>query len=448
MHVTFLKFFCLFFLVLPFISNAGQYTPFDANTPGLPDDEKIRFIIGHDTPSLTRFREEVLEVNEHFPEPGGITLYTNLVYGVYLAGMGVNPYDEEGNLMDGFNLDTNDQYDFGVNVHNFTQSLNEYPNASLAIGLYISDVFADCSNRFTRTINAIVDDTTPRDDIPDNEIVAAEQAIDVMVKHLKALDRDVYLRIGYEFDSKDQCYNREYHIGAFRYIKSRIDALGATRIATVWQAAGWPRNEYLPDLDLPYFVTEPDHYESWYPGDDVVDYVALSTFYMERYKDSQWACSALNPELFTEAIEPRQLHERILDFAREKGKPVMIAEAAPQAYDLRTNTVSCIFTNDQQPVSVNKIWRDWYANFFKFVRQNRDVVRVVHYINSNWQDATTVFQCQPGGLAGTPECPAGYWGDHTLQENNYLLVKFALELYKPWYETDREKKKNYQHPDL
>ena len=409
----------------------------DPDTPGLPKSGKILFGIGHDSPSLTRFKSEVLDQDPSFPTPDLITLYTNLVYGVYLAGVGANPFDEQGQLLDGFNLDTNDEYNFGVNSHNFTQSLSEYPDAALAVGLFLSDVFADCANVPVRTINAIFRDDIPTDDIPANQITAVEKAIDVMIEHFKSLDRVVYLRIGYEFDSKDQCYNPDYHVAAFRYIKERIDALGADKVATVWQAAGWPRDEFRPDINVFYTISDPGHYDIWYPGDEYVDFVGLSTFYMRDFKTYQWGCSDLNPDLFTETVAPRYLHNRILDFARSKNKPVMIAESAPQGFDTRDLSASCIFNNNKQSISAFELWRDWYKDFFKFVRWNRDVVRVVHYINSNWQDATTAFQCVPGGIAGQPDCPAGYWGDHTIQENPYIYFRFKHEISRGIYVKSR-----------
>ena len=410
------------------------------DVPGMPLFGRISVGLGHDTPSLTRYKSEVLEVYPKAFQPDFVTLYTNFVHGTAATGVCVDPFNEDGTFNPAFNEDLNCEYNFGANVHNFEQTLAEYPEANIAIGLFLSDNFRNCTHQTLRTINAIFDPTVFVDDIDPQDILDIELAIDKFILHLKNYERIVYLRIGYEFDSRDQCYEKNLHKAAFRYFKQRIDALEASNIATVWQAAGWPRNAGIPEIGLDYTITEPDHYEQWYPGDDVVDYVAYSAFYMESYKEYQWACSDLNPELFTETLAPRSLHERILDFARSKDKPVMVAEAAPQAFDLRFNTASCIFNNEQIAVSPKTIWEDWYANFFQFVRQNRDVIRVVHYINSNWQDETSIFACVPGGIAGEADCPSGYWGDHTLQDNYPILKRFNREMNKgiytrnlPWF---------------
>ena len=414
---------CLFLFLL-FIP--GEYAVAkNKKNPG-----PIVFILGHDTPTLTDYRQTVLDKHPEFPTPDGVTLYTNLVEGVFLAGLGADPYDEYGELMPGFNLDTNWQYNFGNNIHNFSQTLSEYPNASLAIGLYISDAFADCANRPVRTINGIFNQEVPLDDIAPESINAMENAIDTLITHLKSLDRTVYLRIGYEFDSKDMCYEKTWYVPAFRYIKERIDYHDASNIYTVWQAAGWPRDEYIEHLDLQYLISDPEHYYQWYPGNEYVDFVGLSTFYMQDYQDFQWSCSHLNPDFFTETVAPRYLHEKILDFAREHDKPVMIAEAAPQGVDTRDLSVSCIFNNNKTYYSANDIWNLWYKDFFKFIKQNRDVIEVVHYINSNWQNDTTIFSCEPGGVAGAANCPSGYWGSHGIQDNEWLLEKFFKALNK------------------
>lgn len=76
----------------------------------------------------------------------------------------------------------------------------------------------------------------------------------------------------------------------------RLRGTGATKLAAVWQAAALGSGTYL---DRPV--------EAWYPGEEYVDCVVMSYF---------------------SSVQPIQ--DNLLDFARAHGKPVMIAEAAPQ----------------------------------------------------------------------------------------------------------------------
>ena len=93
----------------------------------------------------------------------------------------------------------------------------------------------------------------------------------------------------------------------------------------------------------------PNRFDLWYPGDDVVDIVGFSYFVGPDYLnfDKPDGCLTLrneagdiifNPEL---AIEPLTLYNNILDFARSRGKPAMIAESAPSGLDMAAGTVRC-----------------------------------------------------------------------------------------------------------
>lgn len=240
---------------------------------------------------------------------------------------------------------------------------------------------------------------------------------DELVEWLRDTRRDVFLKIGYEFDGEWNCYQPEEHKAAFRHIAARIDALGARRVATVWQTAAWPG--VTPE---PYDATAGGHWNLWYPGDDVVDWVGMSAFYGESYRSHQWACLSEQDI----AAAPRTIQDNVLDFARAKKKPVMIAEAAPQGYDLGELAAGCIFASghpwdNRTPVTVDEVWDTWFADFFAYIESKRDVIRVVSYINTDW-DSQYHWECT------ADRYPNGYWGDSRLQANPGILARVKAVL--------------------
>ncbi|GAA3442835.1 endo-1,3-beta-xylanase [Planomonospora venezuelensis] len=369
----------------------------------LPADGRVLFLMGQDSSTLSDYKRDVLD-RGLTPKPGGVTLYTNLVLGgdpPPLAGMAAPA-------------------DWGAGRVDFPATLSQYPDGALAVGLYLSDTSSGCGNQ---PLRAIIDngdaDLTPA-------LVGQYRAkVDEMVNRLKGYGRAVYLRIGYEFDGPWNCYNADFYKKAFRYIKGRIDALGATRVATVWQSAAWPLNTSPDHPEWNYVVTDPNHLNTWYPGDDVVDWVGLSSFYNAGSIATQWGCR-------TSDMPPAQAQSRILDFARAHAKPAMIAEAAPQGYSTGTGTRSCIFTKQTGAASAETIWNQWYAGFFSLIENNRDVIRAVSYINTDWE-SQPLWKCADGAQAGGPGCANGYWGDSRVQGSTLIRDRFLAELRKPVY---------------
>ncbi|GAA1359462.1 RICIN domain-containing protein [Catellatospora chokoriensis] len=367
----------------------------------LPADGKIRLFMGQDSTTLADYKRDVLDPAPSAPRPGGVTLYTNLILGGTpgpLAGF-YGPVD------------------YGSGVYDFPATLSQYPGASLAVGLYLSDATAGCGNQPLRAIMGRNDaDVTAGNP---NLITSYRAKVDEMVTWLKNTGREVFLRIGYEYDGPWNCYNADFYKEAFRYIKGRIDALGATKVATVWQSAAWPIDESPNNPEYHYIVTAANHFDVWYPGDAYVDWVGMSAFYGATYNQVQWACK-------TPSISPRALQDRVLNFARGHGKPVMIAEASPQGFTTGAKTRSCIFNKSPQATTADAIWNTWYADFFGYIAANADVIRAVAYINTNW-DAQPNWQCN-GAPAGQPGCANGYWGDSRIQADATIRSRFLAEL--------------------
>ncbi|MGI5175596.1 carbohydrate-binding protein [Dactylosporangium sp. CA-152071] len=359
----------------------------------LPPNGKVMFLAGQTTPDLTAYKQQVLDVDASFPRPGGVTLYTN-----------ISP-----NACNGLTATCN----LNGNIFNFNQTLAEYPGAALAVGLYLADN-PGCANQPLRAIIGRQDA-----DIAGALGQQYRQNLDNLIVYLRNTNRSVYLRVGYEFDGPWNCYNYDFYKAAFRVVKQRIDALGATNVATVWQSASYAKDG---DAQYKFDFSNPSHLSDWYPGDDVVDWVALSTFYWDaNYRQYQWACD--NP-----TSSPKVLYDRVLNFARSHNKPAMISESTPQAYRTANLDASC--TNVNNRVSLNGDWTKigtWYNEYFNYINSNADVLRGAAYINSNWE-AIAQFACPPGASSGQPGCSDGYWGNSRIQDNANIKSNFKREL--------------------
>ncbi len=373
----------------------------DISARNLPPNGKIAFFIGQDSDTLSDYKN-VLNANPSIPQPYGVTLYTNIVL------------NSSPGALAGVYSNTN----YGAGNINFPATLQQYPNAALAVGLYLSDS-PTCTDQPLRAIIGTNDsDVTSGNP---NLITQYRQKVDQLINTLKGYNRPVFLRIGYEFDNPFVgCYNATYYVEAFQYIKGRIDALGATNVATVWQASLWPRDEHPDHPEYHYNPVEPNHFDIWYPGDQYVDWVGASVFFGMNFTQYQWANQSYT-------VAARDLQNNLLNFARSHGKPVMIAESSPQGYDNANQTASSIFVNQPTQIGGDGIWNSWYQDYFNFINSNKDVIRAVAYINTQWNSQPS-WQCAPGATAGAANCAQGYWGDARIQANSTIFQRFTQNI--------------------
>ena len=233
---------------------------------------------------------------------------------------------------------------------------------------------------------------------------------DAEIDHLQHLfarvSGQVFLRIGYEFDG---AWNAGYEDAdrfrrVFRHIVDRLRAGSrAANVRFVWQASASPLDDILDG--------EREDISAWYPGDDYVDWLAFSWF---LHPDEAPTTGARPPTA-------RQLAQEVLTLAETSGKPVMVAEAAPQGYDLGRLTRR--FTgplwdgaagSGERVLSAEEIWSAWYAPLFRFLHDH-PAIRALAYINCHW-DAQPMWG---------PPYQAGYWGDSRLETNPELARRFS-----------------------
>lgn len=244
--------------------------------------------------------------------------------------------------------------DWGAGRNHLDELARRYPQSVLALGLSLVD-------QLERVVDGSLD-----------------AHLDWLIGHLASYDRPVFLRWGYEFDGSWNHYQPARYKAAWVRAHERIRARGAEdRIALVWQGAS-----YCDDS------ADGRSLETYYPGDDRVDWVGLSYF---RPQD----CGG-------------RAVDAIVAFARQHGKPVLIAEAAPQRYDTARLTASAgVDGSNRVAVSAEQIWRDWYQGLFSFISRNSDVIAGLAYINADWDSQK---------MWGAPYTQ-GYWGDSRVQAN-------------------------------
>lgn len=254
---------------------------------------------------------------DHFAAPGGFTMYTDLMSGAESFG-----FTHKG--LNG--LTTTDDWGDGPSNMSLQVVDSDFANSALAIGL---DMKYD-----------------NEDDVARGD---RDSLILVLGEWIKAQGkRPVFLRIGYEFDGHGwNSYDREDYITAFRRIRDMYDSLGIDNIAYTWQSKG--RGSFREELD------------QWYPGDDYVDWCAMSFFAPDNEKHP------------------------MIQFARDHNKPLFIAESTPILTESTESFVALpmnLAIRDQ----AQQAWDDWFTAYFRTIDSNPDVVKAVSYIYCRWNN--------------------------------------------------------------
>lgn len=342
-------------------------------------------IIGQDLDSVRQYREGCREC----PTPAGVTTYL----GFYdLLSAESNQFGGLGETPDGRPAPDGD---WGAGRANARRVAAEFPDSSLVLGVDISN--GRRKDGLAQIVRGEHDDKIAR-----------------LAQFCKSLQRPIYLRLGYEFDGAwNQGYDdRRTYVAAWRRIVDRMRAQGVSNVDYVWQASASPVDDVIDG-------GRRERIRDWYPGADFVDWIGLS-----------WFLTAAEQPRVGRVRPPTQLQlaDEVLAFARREHKPVMIAEAAPQGYDIgglsRANR-SPIWDGeagrDRVAKTADEIWREWFQPLFAYVDTNRDAIRAVAYINALW-DAQAMWG---------PPYASGYWGDSRIQANDSIRQRWLAEIRKP-----------------
>lgn len=255
-----------------------------------------------------------------------------------------------------------EEHDSGGGPMHLDELARRYPGQPLSLGLYLVD------------------------DLPTINAGQRDEAISELGQRLASYGVPVLVRVGYEFDIDWSGYDPDEYREAFVRIARGLRA-EAEQVELVWQSAA--------SCDTSMGVRQ-----RYYPGDDYVDWVAVSFF-------SQSRC-AFQPLL------------DLVGFARQHRKPLFIAESTPQGFDLGDGTFS---QNGEQrePADASISYAQWFEPFFDFIHQHTDVVRGVTYINSDWDTQRT--------WAAPYE--NGYFGDSRVQADPEIEQRWLSELADP-----------------
>ncbi|MEL7372461.1 MAG: glycosyl hydrolase [Myxococcota bacterium] len=202
----------------------------------------------------------------------------------------------------------------------------------------------------------------------------AEGEFDQVVRDFSAwakrIGRPIYLRIGYEFDGPHNELDPTEYVQAYRRIVDIMRAEEVENVAYVWHSYA----------SMPF---EGHPLSAWYPGDDYVDWVAVSLFGHMYFS---------TPNRFLDAV---------FDFARDKKKPVMIAEASP--------------TNGVPPMGTY-VWDTWFTNMFSLSYERN--IKAISFINENWRRLNF---------------PGTNWADARLQNSDLISDAWFSETNKDRY---------------
>lgn len=236
-----------------------------------------------------------------------------------------------------------------------------------------------------------------------------DREIDHLAAFIQKAGKTTLLRVGYEFDGawNTPYADSEAYVAAWRHIVERLRAADGPNVQFVWQGSASPIDDVIDQRH--------EDIAEWYPGDEYVDWVGTSWFLLaDEIPD------AAKSDQFTPSSH-RELTDELLNFARARGKPVIVAELSPQGFDLDKGTrrnIGAIWDGDsgenRREMSPDEIWQAWYEPFLEYLDQNADVIRAVAYINADWDS-------QP--MWGAPYT-SGYWGDSRLQTSPAIAEKW------------------------
>jgi hypothetical protein len=335
------------------------------------------FIIGQDLDSIRGYVGSGCCVR-----PDGVTGYMDLydlrnpaeVYG----GLGI---DHQGNPV---GLEDDD----GGGRMNARRSVTEFGAPALAIGLSITE------NEHPGALA---------------RLVAGDY--DAEIRQLGELIRlngvRTFLRIGYEFDGAwNKGYEQpEQYRQAYRRVVDVLRQHGVRNVEYVWQGSASTVDDVIDGRH--------DDIRDWYPGSDYVDWIGISWF---MHPDETISVPSVHAP-----PTARQLADELVAFARVAGKSVMIAESAPQGYDLKAGFAAnhvAIWDGaprtDVRQLTADEIWQAWFQPLFDYLASNSDAIRAFAYINCNW-DAQAMWG---------PPYANGFWGDTRLETNPELAARF------------------------
>ena len=186
-----------------------------------------------------------------------------------------------------------------------------------------------------------------------------------------------FIRPGFEFDVIYRSFgvSAQDYIGAYKRIVDGIRATGTDNFVILYSGG---------------YSSTPSHFwHEYYPGEDYADWIAYSHF---------------------EYGVPNS-NEGVFSFAKNRDKPIMIAESTPRASDINED-------NGQE------IWDNFFAHVFTTIDAHPGLIKAYHYINTDWRTHRLWSEGDPFGFGAT---------DSRIQESSTISNLWINQLTDPKY---------------
>ena len=209
-----------------------------------------------------------------------------------------------------------------------------------------------------------------------------DENIITLANACKSLNRPIFIRFGYEFDGQHNAYPPDKYKAAYKHFVDMMRSQNVDNVAYVWHS--WGVSPYYGTEDYPEYypeLTTDVTHELWYPGDDYVDWLAVSIF------GSGWGNLNTNSSM-----------GYFVQFANDHYKPIMIAESAA----IKTG-------NNRDPNWVIPT-NTWFSNVFKFIHQN-DAVKAFTYINVDWEADNSTTTWGDTRIQNSVQSAQDYWSN-------------------------------------
>ena len=323
----------------------GDKPPVSALNKFEPPDGDCLFILGQsDEQQMDAYMAEVKDT----PVPAGFAFYTSL------SGRAVQ-----------------------TDMPRYKTYLDKFPNSTLQLAIWTGERQWGDPGYYLENITRGLHDAN----------------INALADACKSFGKPIFIRLGYEFDGWHNAYPPYMYIDAYKHFVDLMRSRGVTNVAYVWHS--WGVGAYYGRDDFPDFYpalppgTELTQ-ELWYPGDEYVDWVAMSVF------GTGWGNLRTNTTV-----------QWLINFAVEHNKPVMLAETA------------AIKTSGQSDPSWVIPNTTWFVNVFDLCKTN-NAVKAFTYINVDWE----------------ADNPASTWGDTRIQAAASTVMPFWLQNINPFLHAD------------
>lgn len=269
-----------------------------------------------------------------------------------------------------------------------------FPNSGLQIGLWLNGT-QGCRD----IVSGVLNDKIYR-------------LFDFIQSELPESLPKVFLRVGYEFDNPWFGYSDdpEAYQYAFRALVRACEiqmtpTLCHEKIVFVWHSWAAPRQS---DLSLDQF----------YPGDYYVDWVGISIF-QQLYP---WANDGDKNEKGGDFAGGNIFEVReVLEFAKARKKPIMIAESTPfGGMNLKKSSIARKYFGEE--TSTDDIWNLWFQKTIDLIDEYD--ISMWSYINCDWRSQPMWRDTGFGDTRlSSSNAVMNHWWEKVLSNNTRFLLR-------------------------